>query len=177
LDEELAVEDVAKLDFLVEKLDELLEEKHAVLVFSQFTGFLRKAAERLDEEGVEYAYLDGSTTDRAAAIEKFTSGEVQVFLISLKAGGFGLNLVQADYCFLLDPWWNPAAEAQAIDRAHRIGQTRSVMVYRLVSADTIEDKVMALKERKAALFESVVGGEGGFDARLAASDIRALFED
>ncbi|KXP12856.1 hypothetical protein AXK57_00990 [Tsukamurella pulmonis] len=177
VDEELAVEDVAKLDFLVEKLDELLEEKHAVLVFSQFTGFLRKAAERLDEEGVRYAYLDGSTTDRAAAIEQFTSGEVQVFLISLKAGGFGLNLVQADYCFLLDPWWNPAAEAQAIDRAHRIGQTRSVMVYRLVSADTIEDKVMALKERKAALFESVVGGEGGFDARLAASDIRALFED
>ncbi|KXO89320.1 DEAD/DEAH box helicase [Tsukamurella pseudospumae] len=177
IDEELAVEDVAKLDFLVEKLDELLEEKHAVLVFSQFTGFLRKAAERLDEEGVEYAYLDGSTTDRPAAIEKFTSGEVQVFLISLKAGGFGLNLVQADYCFLLDPWWNPAAEAQAIDRAHRIGQTRSVMVYRLVSADTIEDKVMALKERKAALFESVVGGEGGFDARLAESDIRALFED
>jgi superfamily II DNA or RNA helicase len=177
VDEELAVEDVAKLDFLAEKLDELLEEKHAVLVFSQFTGFLRKAAERLDEEGVEYAYLDGSTTDRAAAIEKFTSGEVQVFLISLKAGGFGLNLVQADYCFLLDPWWNPAAEAQAIDRAHRIGQTRSVMVYRLVSAGTIEDKVMELKERKAALFQSVVGGEGGFDARLAASDIRALFED
>ena len=177
VDEELAVEDVAKLDYLTDKLDELLEEKHAVLVFSQFTGFLRKAAERLDEEGVEYAYLDGSTTDRPAAIEKFTSGEVQVFLISLKAGGFGLNLVQADYCFLLDPWWNPAAEAQAIDRAHRIGQTRSVMVYRLVSADTIEDKVMALKERKAALFESVVGGEGGFDARLAASDIRALFED
>jgi SNF2 family DNA or RNA helicase len=102
---------------------------------------------------------------------------VQVFLISLKAGGFGLNLVQADYCFLLDPWWNPAAEAQAIDRAHRIGQTRSVMVYRLVSADTIEDKVMALKERKAALFDSVMGGEGGFDARLAESDIRALFED
>ncbi|GIZ96477.1 DNA helicase [Tsukamurella sp. TY48] len=177
VDEELAVEDVAKLDYLAEKLDELLEEKHAVLVFSQFTGFLRKAAERLDEEGVEYAYLDGSTTDRAAAIEKFTSGEVQVFLISLKAGGFGLNLVQADYCFLLDPWWNPAAEAQAIDRAHRIGQTRSVMVYRLVSAGTIEDKVMELKERKAALFESVVGGEGGFDARLAASDIRALFEN
>ncbi|WP_019200853.1 DEAD/DEAH box helicase [Tsukamurella sp. 1534] len=177
VDEDLAVEDVAKLDYLAEKLDELLEEKHAVLVFSQFTGFLRKAAERLDEEGVAYAYLDGSTTDRAAAIERFTSGEVQVFLISLKAGGFGLNLVQADYCFLLDPWWNPAAEAQAIDRAHRIGQTRSVMVYRLVSADTIEDKVMALKERKAALFESVMGGEGGFDARLAASDIRALFED
>ena len=92
VDEELAVEDVAKLDYLTDKLDELLEEKHAVLVFSQFTGFLRKAAERLDEEGVEYAYLDGSTTDRPAAIEKFTSGEVQVFLISLKAGGFGLNL-------------------------------------------------------------------------------------
>ncbi|WP_461167641.1 SNF2-related protein [Tsukamurella serpentis] len=177
VDEELAVEDVAKLDYLTDKLHELLEENHAVLVFSQFTGFLRKAAERLDEEGVQYAYLDGSTTDRTSAIERFTSGEVQVFLISLKAGGFGLNLVQADYCFLLDPWWNPAAEAQAIDRAHRIGQTRGVMVYRLVSADTIEDKVMALKERKAALFDSVVGGDGGFDSRLAAADIRALFED
>ncbi|WP_453911709.1 DEAD/DEAH box helicase [Tsukamurella soli] len=145
-------------------------------MFSQFTGFLRKAAERLDEQGISYAYLDGSTTDRPAVIEQFTSGRASVFLISLKAGGFGLNLVQADYCFLLDPWWNPAAEAQAIDRAHRIGQTRSVMVYRLVSADTIEDKVMALKARKAALFESVVDGGGGFDARLAAADIRALLE-
>ncbi|GAA4390151.1 DEAD/DEAH box helicase [Tsukamurella soli] len=176
IDEELAVENVAKLDYLSDKLDELLEEDHSVLVFSQFTGFLRKAAERLDEQGISYAYLDGSTTDRPAVIEQFTSGRASVFLISLKAGGFGLNLVQADYCFLLDPWWNPAAEAQAIDRAHRIGQTRSVMVYRLVSADTIEDKVMALKARKAALFESVVDGGGGFDARLAAADIRALLE-
>ncbi|MDF0588886.1 SNF2-related protein [Tsukamurella sp. 8F] len=176
IDEELAVEQVAKLDYLGEKLDELLEEDHNVLVFSQFTGFLRKAAERLDADGVRYAYLDGSTTDRASVIERFTSGDVRVFLISLKAGGFGLNLVQADYCFLLDPWWNPAAEAQAVDRAHRIGQTRSVMVYRLVSSGTIEDKVMALKERKAALFDSVVGGEGGFDARLAAADIRALLD-
>jgi superfamily II DNA or RNA helicase len=177
VDEDLAVDEVAKLDFLVDKLDELLSENHNVLVFSQFTGFLKRAAAYLDEQGIAYAYLDGSTTDRGAVIEKFTSGQVQVFLISLKAGGFGLNLVQADYCFLLDPWWNPAAEAQAIDRAHRIGQTRPVMVYRLVSANTIEDKVMALKERKAALFNSVVGGEGGFDTRLAEADIRALFED
>ena len=103
-----------------------------------------------------YCYLDGQTRDRAAVVQRFKDGPAPVFLISLKAGGSGLNLTEADYCFLLDPWWNPATEAQAVDRTHRIGQTRHVMVYRLVAKDTIEEKVMALKARKAALFSSVM---------------------
>ena len=107
---------------------------HRALVFSQFTGFLGRVRERLDAEGIEYCYLDGSTRDRAAVVRRFKDGAAPVFLISLKAGGFGLNLTEADYCFLLDPWWNPATEAQAVDRTHRIGQTRNVMVYRLIAA-------------------------------------------
>ena len=110
-----------------------------------------------------------------AVISSFKSGTAPVFLISLKAGGFGLNLTEADYCFLLDPWWNPATEAQAVDRTHRIGQTRNVMVYRLIAKDTIEEKVMALKARKAELFSSVIDSDGEFSSALSADDIRALF--
>ena len=108
-------------------------------------------------------------------IEQFRTGDDPVFLISLKAGGTGLTLTEADYVFVLDPWWNPAAEDQAVDRAHRIGQTRSVMVYRLVAADTIEEKVMALKQRKAALFASVFTGEGAVGQGIDADDVRSLF--
>ena len=110
------------------------------LVFSQFIGFLGRVRARLDAEGVSYCYLDGKTRNRAAVLEQFKSGGAPVFLISLKAGGFGLNLTEADYCFLLDPRWNPATEAQAVDRTHRIGQTKNVMVYRLIAKDTIEEK-------------------------------------
>lgn len=167
----------AKLDRLVEDLDQLVSEGHRALVFSTFTKFLGRARDRLDEAGIGYAYLDGRTRDRDAAIERFTSGDAPVFLISLKAGGFGLNLTEADYCFVLDPWWNPAAETQAIDRAHRIGQTNTVMVYRYVSVDTIEDKVMELKARKAALFDMVLDADdGALAGTLEADDIRALLE-
>ncbi len=121
-----------------------------------------------------YCYLDGKTRNRPAVLERFKDGTAPVFLISLKAGGFGLNLTEADYCFLLDPWWNPAAEAQAVDRTHRIGQTRSVMVYRLVSKDTIEEKVMALKAGKARLFSSVMDDGNVFSTTINADDIRAL---
>ena len=114
----------SKLDALFEQLDEILAEGHRTLVFSQFTSFLGLVAARLEERGIRYAYLDGSTRDRDAAIASFREGDAPVFLISLKAGGFGLTLTEADYVFLLDPWWNPAAESQAVDRAHRIGQTR-----------------------------------------------------
>jgi len=165
----------AKLDVLAEQLADVVGGGHKALVFSQFTGFLRMAADRLDAEGIGYCYLDGSTRGRAAVIDRFTSGLAPVFLISLKAGGFGLNLTEADYCFLLDPWWNPATEAQAVDRAHRIGQTRNVMVYRLISRDTIEQKVMALKARKAELFSSVLDEGNVFGASLNADDIRGLF--
>jgi SNF2 family DNA or RNA helicase len=143
-------------------------------VFSQFTGFLGKVRERLEAEGIAYCYLDGGTRDRAAVVRRFKDGTDPVFLISLKAGGFGLNLTEADYCFLLDPWWNPATEAQAVDRTHRIGQTRNVLVYRLVAKDTIEEKVMALKARKARLFTNVLDDGNIFGTSLGADDIRAL---
>ncbi len=165
----------AKIDALVEQLRNVIGGGHRALIFSQFTGFLRIVRERLDIDGIGYCYLDGKTTDRAAVIGEFKDGDVPVFLISLKAGGFGLNLTEADYCFLLDPWWNPATEEQAVDRTHRIGQTKNVMVYRLIARDTIEEKVMALKARKAELFSSVMDDGDAFGATLDADDIRGLF--
>ncbi|GAA2518262.1 DEAD/DEAH box helicase [Rarobacter incanus] len=179
VDEEHAQVASSKLEVLFEMLSEILADGHNVLIFSQFTRFLGKVRNRLSEMNVEHAYLDGRTRNRSKQIERFTNGDAQVFLISLKAGGFGLNLTSADYCILLDPWWNPAAEAQAVDRAHRIGQTRQVMVYRLVSVGTIEQKVMALKADKSALFSAVVdGGDPGEQSKVALSkdDIRALIE-
>ena len=150
----------AKVELLIDHLRELSAEGHRGLVFSQFTSFLARVRRRLDEAGIGYAYLDGSTSRRDAVVEQFRQGQAPVFLISLKAGGFGLNLTEADYCFLLDPWWNPATEAQAVDRAHRIGQTRPVLVYRMVAKDTIEEKVMALKARKSVLADTVLTGGG-----------------
>ncbi|QKT08753.1 DEAD/DEAH box helicase [Gordonia sp. X0973] len=166
----------AKIDHLAEQLPELIAEGHSALVFSQFTGFLALVRERLDADGIAYAYLDGTMTAkaRAAEVARFTDGEVKVFLISLKAGGFGLNLTEADYCFVCDPWWNPAAEAQAVDRAHRIGQTRPVTVYRLVSAGTIEENVIALQDRKRELFNAVVDDGDLFGTGITEGDIRAL---
>jgi SNF2 family DNA or RNA helicase len=164
----------AKIDALVGQLREVAGGGHRALVFSQFTGFLGKVRDRLEAEGIPYCYLDGGTRDRAAVVRDFKEGTDPVFLISLKAGGFGLNLTEADYCFVLDPWWNPATEAQAVDRTHRIGQTRSVMVYRLVAKDTIEEKVMALKARKARLFSSVLDEGNAFGTALNADDIRTL---
>jgi superfamily II DNA or RNA helicase len=165
-----------KIDALLEQLADVVDGGHRALVFSQFTGFLDKVRMRLDEASVEYCYLDGKTRKRAAVLDRFKNGSAPVFLISLKAGGFGLNLTEADYCFLLDPWWNPATEAQAVDRTHRIGQTRNVMVYRLIAKDTIEEKVMALKARKAELFTSVMDDGNIFGSTLNADDIRGLFE-
>jgi superfamily II DNA or RNA helicase len=164
----------AKLDALFEQLDEVLAEGHRALVFSQFTSFLKRAAERFEAAGVPYAYLDGSTRKRPEVIEDFRSGQAPVFLISLKAGGFGLTLTEADYVFLLDPWWNPATESQAVDRAHRIGQDKTVMVYRMVATGTIEEKVMALKARKGELAASVLDDESLFSQALTADDIRGL---
>jgi superfamily II DNA or RNA helicase len=164
----------AKVDALVDQLGEIAQEGHRALVFSQFTGFLAIVRRRLEEEGVAYEYLDGRTRDRAERIAAFREGDAPVFLISLKAGGFGLTLTEADYVFVLDPWWNPAAEAQAIDRTHRIGQTRPVNVYRLVSRDTIEEKVVALQERKRDLFTRVVDEGAAMSRSLTADDLREL---
>ncbi|MFW6034262.1 MAG: DEAD/DEAH box helicase, partial [bacterium] len=148
---------------------------HRALVFSQFTGFLAAVRGRVEAAGIRHCYLDGSTRNRKDVLAEFKSGSVPVFLISLKAGGFGLNLAEADYCFLLDPWWNPATEAQAVDRAHRIGQTHNVMVYRLIAKDTVEEKVMALQQRKRALFSSVMDAGNVFGSSLTAEDVRGLF--
>jgi SNF2 family DNA or RNA helicase len=166
----------AKVEFLEEHLPELIAEGHSALVFSQFTGFLAIIREHLDAAQIPYSYLDGSMTarQRTEAIMAFSAGTTKVFLISLKAGGFGLNLTEADYVYVCDPWWNPAAEAQAVDRAHRIGQTRPVTVYRLVSAGTIEEKVVALQDRKRELFSAVMDEGEMFGSAIGVDDIREL---
>ena len=166
----------AKVDALVEQLGELADEGHRALVFSQFTGFLAIVRARLGEEGIAHEYLDGSTRNRGDRIAAFREGAAPVFLISLKAGGFGLTLTEADYVFVLDPWWNPAAESQAIDRTHRIGQTRPVNVYRMVSRDTIEEKVVALQERKRDLFARVIDEGAAMSSALTADDLRELLQ-
>ncbi len=163
-----------KLDALFDHLADVVAEGHRALIFSQFTSYLAKVQHRLEAAEIAHVYLDGSTRKRAEVIEEFKTGTAPVFLISLKAGGFGLNLTEADYVFLLDPWWNPASEEQAIDRAHRIGQDKHVMVYRMVAADTIEEKVLDLQQRKAGLFDAVIDDGALFSAALTADDIRAL---
>ncbi|RNI19935.1 DEAD/DEAH box helicase [Flexivirga caeni] len=171
-----AAETSAKLALLVEHVGELAAEGHRALVFSQFTSFLGLARDALTAAGLSTSYLDGRTRNRQKVIDGFKTGDDAAFLISLKAGGVGLTLTEADYVFVLDPWWNPATEAQAIDRAHRIGQDKPVMVYRLVSAGTIEEKVVALQERKRELFEKVVDGDGGPGGAITPEDIRALLQ-
>lgn len=150
----------AKLDALLELVDELRGEQHRALVFSQFTSHLSIVRDAFDDAGISYQYLDGGSTakQREAAVDAFQSGQGDVFLISLKAGGTGLNLTAADYVIHLDPWWNPAVEDQATDRAHRYGQTRPVTVYRLVAKDTIEEKIIALHDRKRELVSSILEG-------------------
>ena len=167
----------SKLDVLFEQLEDVVREGHRALIFSQFTGFLGKVRERLIAEGIDFTYLDGGTRNRAAVVDEFKTGTAPLFLISLKAGGFGLNLTEADYVFILDPWWNPASEAQAVDRTHRIGQKKNVMVYRLVAKDTIEEKVMALKAKKSQLFSDVMSGESLAGGALTATDLAGLFRD
>lgn len=164
----------SKLDELLPLIDNLVAEGHTALVFSQFTRFLKLIAARLDDEGIPYLYLDGSTTKRPALIDRFAQGEAPVFLISLKAGGTGLNLTMADYAILTDPWWNPAAEEQAVDRAHRIGQTRPVHVYRLVSRGTIEEKVVALQDAKRRLLGVISSDDVQTASALSAAELRAL---
>ncbi|MFZ1484679.1 SNF2-related protein [Nostocoides sp.] len=166
----------AKVEALIEHLQELQAEGHRALVFSQFTTFLQLVRGHLTQAGISTEYLDGATRNRAQVIDRFKTGTATAFLISLKAGGVGLTLTEADYVFVLDPWWNPAAEAQAIDRAHRIGQTNRVMVYRLISASTIEGKVVELQRRKRDLFERVIDEGGSMSGQVTADDIRALLD-
>jgi superfamily II DNA or RNA helicase len=165
----------AKLDVLLPRLEEVIDEGHKALVFSQFTSFLAILRERLDERGITYEYLDGRTRDRAARVGRFQDDpSCPIFLISLKAGGLGLNLTAAEYVFLLDPWWNPAAEAQAVDRTHRIGQSRRVLAYRLITRDTIEQRVLELQGRKRRLADAIVAADNRLVATLGREDLEAL---
>lgn len=167
----------AKVELLAEQLDQIVPGGHQVLVFSQFVSFLQRIRAVLERRGIDIAYLDGATRDRESVIETFRSGKKSVFLISLRAGGTGLTLTEADYVFLMDPWWNPAVEAQAVDRAHRIGQTHKVNVYRLAAVDTIEGKVLQLQDRKRQLVSAVVDGGGAGSGRITAEDLRALLSE
>ena len=175
IDKNRTGEGSAKLDTLLEHIDEVLEEGHKVLVFSQFTSMLAIVRERLDKVGTTYEYLDGKTRDRQARVERFQNDPAcKLFLISLKAGGLGLNLTAAEYVFLLDPWWNPAVEAQAIDRAHRIGQTRHVFAYRLISKDTVEEKVLQLQQSKKDLADAIITADKSLIRTIGREDLEML---
>ena len=144
-------------------------------MFSHFTSFLSIVRQRLDSEGIAYQYLDGKTRDRQAPVERFQNDpDCKLFLISLKAGGQGLNLTAAEYVFLLDPWWNPAVESQAIDRAHRIGQTRRVFAYRLITRDTVEEKVLELQSTKRDLADAIVNADNSVLRNITSDDLKLL---
>jgi superfamily II DNA or RNA helicase len=168
-------ESSGKLDVLLRRLAEVRQEGHKALVFSQFTSFLAIVRQRLDAEKVPYAYLDGSTRDRQEVVTRFQeTPDCQLFLVSLKAGGVGLNLTAADYVFILDPWWNPAAEAQAVDRAHRIGQDKHVFVYRLLCRETVEEKVAALQASKRDLAASLINTDNSLIRDLDRTTVEML---
>ncbi len=165
----------AKLDVLFSQLQELTDEGHKTLVFSQFTSLLAIVREQLDKTKIPYEYLDGRTRNRQEKVERFQTDETcKLFLISLKAGGVGLNLTAADYVFLLDPWWNPAVEAQAIDRTHRIGQTKQVFAYRLITRGTVEEKVLQLQDTKRDLADAIISANNSMIRGLKREDLELL---
>ena len=175
LDKAKIAEGSAKLDVLLPHLEELIDEKHKTLVFSQFTSMLSIVRHHLDQRGITYEYLDGQTRDRQGCVERFQNDDkCPLFLISLKAGGLGLNLTAADYVFLLDPWWNPAVEAQAIDRAHRVGQTKQVFAYRLICRNTVEEKIAELQTKKKSLADAILQENGSVLEQLSAEDLEML---
>ena len=167
----------SKLNAFLELVEELRDNNHKVLVFSQFVRYLKIVMEAIIKKGFSYKYIDGSTkvSDRKKAVDEFQSGEGDLFLISLKAGGTGLNLTAADYVIILDPWWNPAVEDQAADRAHRIGQHRPVTVYRLISKNTIEEKIIKLHKDKRDLAGGLLEGQD-IGGKLTDEDLLALIK-
>ncbi len=168
--------DSGKMEVLLETLDTLHSEGHKALVFSQFVEMLKLLRQELDARGIPYAYLDGSTRKRQAQVDRFQNDPaVPFFLISLKAGGVGLNLTAADYVIHIDPWWNPAVERQASDRTHRIGQDKPVFVFKLITRDSVEEKILQLQERKKELVEKLIATEGSFFKELSPEDVQALF--
>jgi superfamily II DNA or RNA helicase len=175
IDKKRSGESSAKLETLLEQLQEVLDEGHKALVFSQFTSLLRIVRDRLDSQDVAYQYLDGATRDRKTPVERFQNDPgCKLFLVSLKAGGLGLNLTAAEYVFLLDPWWNPAVEAQAIDRAHRIGQTQQVFAYRIIARDTVEEKVLELQKTKRDLAAAIISADNSLIRNLRREDLELL---
>jgi SNF2 family DNA or RNA helicase len=165
----------SKLDDLLEMVSEMISEGRRILLFSQFTSMLDLMKAPLEAAGIPFVELRGDTSDRAEPVRSFEAGEVPLFLISLKAGGRGLNLISADTVIHYDPWWNPAVEDQASDRAHRIGQTKSVFVYKLIAADTVEERIVALQERKAALATLALTEDGMALPAMDENDIDYLF--
>jgi SNF2 family DNA or RNA helicase len=175
IDKNRADDPSAKLDSLLPQLLELIAEGHKALVFSQFTSFLALLRNRLDQEKVAYEYLDGRTRDRQERVRRFQEdANTHLFLVSLKAGGVGLNLTGAEYVFLLDPWWNPAIEAQAIDRTHRIGQSRPVFAYRLIARDTVEEKILELQQTKRELAGAIITADNSVLAGLSRENLELL---
>ncbi len=168
--------DSGKMEELSYMIENTLVDDHKILIFSQFVKHLGLVRAYLDQKGYQYSYLDGSTKNRQKEVEDFQHDpDKKLFLISLKAGGLGLNLTQADYVFLLDPWWNPAIEAQAVDRAHRIGQNRHVFTYRFITKETVEEKIQKLQKHKLSLAESLVSTEDKFVKSLSKEDIESIF--
>ncbi len=171
------MDNAGKFDALMEMIDEIISEKHKVLIFSQFVKMLHIIRRHLEEKGIGFSYLDGSTKDRQAAVDLFQNNDdIRIFLISLKAGGTGLNLTAADYVIHYDPWWNPAVEMQATDRAYRIGQTRKVFAYKLISKDSVEEKIVRLQEKKKSLVKTLISTEEAFFKSLTKDDILELFD-
>jgi non-specific serine/threonine protein kinase len=164
-----------KFEKLKALLEEIISEGHRILLFSQFVNMLDIIKGWLEREGIDYEYLTGKTKDRQAAVERFNNSNIPIFLISLKAGGTGLNLTGADYVIHYDPWWNPAVEDQATDRAYRIGQTKKVFVYRLITKNTVEEKIQKLKTVKRDLVDSVISVDRNIVKSLTMDDIRDIF--
>lgn len=169
--------DSGKNEEVLQKLETIIEEGHKVLVFSQFVKHLDIYRDYLEQNNVRYCYLDGSTTNRQEQVDIFQNDDsIKIFLISLKAGGLGLNLTAAEYVFLLDPWWNPAIEAQAIDRAHRIGQQKTVFTYKFITRNSVEEKILTLQRNKRKLFDNLITTEENFVKSLSKDDILSLLE-
>jgi SNF2 family DNA or RNA helicase len=168
----------SKLEAFLNLVDDLLENHHKALVFSQFIGHLSLIRKLLDKKGIRYHYLDGQTSmsDRKIAIDSFQNGHADLFLISLKAGGTGINLTAADYVIHMDPWWNPAVEDQASDRAHRMGQKRPVTIYRLIAKDTIEEKMIELHKHKRDLANSLLEG-GEISGKMSVEEMMKLIDE
>ncbi len=177
IDKNRSHESSAKLDLLMEQIESTLAGGHKTLVFSSFVSFLHIVRSRLNKSKINYEYLDGQTRNRSACVERFqTDPDCSLFLISLKAGGLGLNLTAAENCFILDPWWNPAAESQAIDRAHRMGQTKTVFAYKMIAKGTIEEKILELQAQKRSLADAIITADTSFLSKLTVDDLDFLLE-